>query len=371
MTEIEILRGVYLQAEKDIINELARLRSRGLIDYHATAALERVQSILEVMQTRSKRYTRRLIERYFYKNHPALYKRAPKTAAEHLAGYIRAEALTITEQDLMSRLETSVEYKLAQASKTITDNLTGVLLGRQAQDLFREKGLEMVMKQQVLGTRLNVEKDFVEKLQREGLTAFTDKSGRRWSLWSYADMVTRTTARQAEVTSALTKIPGQDLFRITSHRSTCSLCAPYEGRVYSLSGTSPYYPPLSSAFGKIDKNGPDTLANSWLNIHPNCLHSLVPFTEAGKTEEQIKEIRRFSDPKTNPFDRDPRSEAQVNAYKRKEEGREAWLDAFRQWEKYRSAGIGPKVFQTFLKHKLAEDEKYQAWVQAYRQLGSK
>lgn len=369
MNELDILKAIYLQAETDIINEIARLRARGLIDYHAVASLGRVQKILQTMMGKSSGYVKRAIEKYFYKRRPDLYTRAPKTAAEHFSGYVRAETLSITEQDIVDRLTNSVEYKLAQASLNIQDNLTGVLLGRQAQDIFRQAGLQMVMRQQTKGNRLNVQREFVEELQRQGITAFTDKAGRNWSLHTYADMVTRTTARQAEVLAVITRDPKHDLYKISSHKTTCAKCAPYEGRVYSLSGTSPYYPPLTAAFGKIDPNGPDTLANSWLNIHPNCLHSVSPWSESVcETEEELEAVRRFSSPITNPFSRDPRSEAEIEAYRRKEDGRAKWLADFKQWEKYRAADIGPKTFQTFQKHKLADDEKYHAWVQAYRDL---
>lgn len=366
MTILDILKRIYLKAEQDIINELARLRSRGLIDYHAVSALDRIQKILEGMTKKSGGYIRRMIEKFFYRNHPETYTRAPKAAAEHFAGYIKAEALTATEEDVIQRLTNSIEYKLAEASQNVTDGLTGVLLGRQAQDVFRTAGLEMVMRQQAQGSRLNVKEDFIEQLQAQGITAFTDKAGRKWSLHNYADMVTRTTARQAEVLSVITKDPEHDLYKMSSHYGACKLCAPYQGRVYSKSGTSPYYPPLSSAFGKIDPMGSDTLANSYLGIHPNCLHSIVPWTEDGKSEEEVTRARKFSNPTTNPFDRDPRSEAEIEAYRRKEEGRRKWLEAFKQWEKYREAGIGPKTFNTFLKHKIADDEKYHAWMEAYR-----
>ena len=43
--ELETLVSIYLRAETAIINEIGRLRSQGLVDYHAVAALERVQAI--------------------------------------------------------------------------------------------------------------------------------------------------------------------------------------------------------------------------------------------------------------------------------------------------------------------------------------
>lgn len=269
--EILMLQRIYRRAEFDIINELARLRSRGLIDYHAVGTLLRVQKILLAMQDRAGKYIPRMIDRYFYANHPERYKRFPRTAQEHKTGYINAIALSADEVDMSERLKNDLMFKLVEASNNIQDNLTGVLLGRQAQDIFRQKGLEMVARQQATGMKLNVQKDFVEDLQRNGITAFTDKSGRKWSLRTYADMVTRTTSRQAEVMSVLTKFGDHDLFMISKNGSTCPICAPLEGRVYSKSGKDPIFPPLASAFGKIDPNGPNSLSNSYLNIHPNCL----------------------------------------------------------------------------------------------------
>lgn len=362
------LQRIYRRAEFDIINELARLRSRGLIDYHAVGALLRVQKILLTMQDRAGKYIPKMVERYFYVNHPGRYTRFPKTVKEHQAGYINALALTAEEVDIAERLKNDLMFKLVEASNNIQDNLTGVLLGRQAQDIFRQKGLEMVAKQQATGMTLNTKRDFVEDIQRNGLTAFTDKSGRRWSLRTYADMVTRTTSRQAEVMSVLTKFGDHDLFMISKNGSTCPICAPLEGRVYSKSGKDPNFPPLASAFGKIDPNGPNSLSNSYLNIHPNCLHVLIPWTPAGKSKEQIEKIQKFSSFTTNPVTKDPRSQRQVDEYKRKEEGRAKILADIDEWKKMRVAGIGPASFQTFLKHKLADDDTYKAWKGAYRNL---
>lgn len=67
------------------------------------------------------------------------------------------------------------------------------------------------------------------------------------------------------------------------------------------------------------------LTNSWLNIHPNCLHALRAWTSAGRTPEELERIKRFSDPKFNPYSYDPRTKAQIEAYRRKEQSRAVWL----------------------------------------------
>ena len=64
--ELEKLISIYLKAESSIINEIARLRSQGLVDYHAVAALERVQEILRKMESDSWEYVPKMIEKQFY-----------------------------------------------------------------------------------------------------------------------------------------------------------------------------------------------------------------------------------------------------------------------------------------------------------------
>lgn len=369
-TELEYLRKVYLKAEVDIINEIARLRSKGLIDYHAIAALERVQRILLSLQDSAWKYVPKMIEREFYANHPDLYTRAPKTAREHLVGYNQAGALTVAEYDVVQRLTFALISDLETSSTNILARLAGLLLGRQNTDVIRRAGLEAAIRLEATGLPLNTTEDFVETLRREGVTAFVDKAGRSWSLHNYADMVTRTICKQAGNLSILMKDPEHDLYMISKNGTTCRICAPLEGRVYSKSGTDPDFPPLALAFGKIDKDGPSTLDNTYLNIHPNCLHALAPWTPLGKTKEQIEKIKRFSDPRTNPLDKDPRSEAQIRAYQENQAARQKWLADFDQFEKYRLAipDKVPKTFQTFQKHKLLNDDKYKAWVQAFKDI---
>lgn len=367
---LEHLRKVFLQAEKEIINEIVRLRSLGLIDYHVVAALKRVQAILKQLEDECWTYVPRMIEEQFYVKYPDLYTRFPKNVTEHLAGYIKAEALSAAQLDVVERLSVSLMSDIMEASDTCMRSLTDMLVGRAIPDEYRRAGLEMVLNVEAKGFRLNAPKKFAEDLMRDGVTAFVDKAGRRWRLWTYGDMVLRTTSRQANTLASLMQEPEHDLYKISSHGTTCGKCAPFEGRVYSKSGKDPIYPPLADAFGKIDPAGPNDLTNTWLNIHPNCLHVIYPWSPDGRSEEEIKAIQAFSSPKTNPYSRDPRSEAQIAAYRKKEAGRARFLADYRQWEKYRIAMPDkvPKTFQTFQKHKMADDEKYKSWVDDFKNL---
>ncbi len=370
--ELRRLIDLYLQAETDIINEIGRLRFLGLVDYHAEAALERVQKILRKLENDCWAYVPQVIEAQFYVHHPQARKplAEPETPEKHLLGYKNARALTGEQMNVVQMLTTSAMAKLAEGNMTAVQNLEEALLGRRADDIFRRVGMERSALMQATGQGVyKALPDFVAALRRDGVTAFTDKAGRHWSLHTYGSMVLRTTSRQAEVLSVLTQNPEHDLYQISKHGTTCKLCAPLEGRVYSKSGTDPDFPPLAAAFGKVDKNGPDTLENSWLNIHPNCLHQLRRWTPVGRSEEEIQETKDFSSFKKNPVTRDPRTKKQIEAYRKKEEARARFLRDYRQWERYRETvgGPVPKRFETFRKHKAAGDEKYRAWKAKYQE----
>ena len=313
-----------------------------------------------------------MIEKQFYVRVPEARKRldVPETPAKHAAGYRNAAALTGEQMDIVQRLTQNLMGEITDATMTSMTTLQSAILGRIQPDVYRRVGMEQVAAMQATGRGVSkMAPAFVEQLRREGVTAFIDKAGRRWSLHTYCSMVTRTTSRQAEIAAVLTADPEHDLYKISSHNTTCKICAPFEGRVYSRSGTDPDFPPLALAFGKIDRGGPDTLANTWLNIHPNCLHVLIPWTPAGRTAEEIQKIKDFSNPKKNPFTLDPRSQKEREAYRKKEKAREEWLRMYRQWERYRMT-LGdkvPKTYQTFEKHKMADDDKYHSWERLYRE----
>lgn len=368
--ELQKLIQIFLKAETDIINEIGRLRSQGNVDYHAVAALERVQAILRQMENESWAYVPRMVEKMFYVRVPEARRIEGETVEKHRRGYLNASVLSGEQHAIVDQLVASLMGEITDAAITAYATVQSALVGRVEPDVYRRIGLEQVALQQAQGRgTYKVLPEFVQALRREGITAFVDKAGRNWSLHTYCAMVSRTTSRQAEVLAVLTADPEQDLYRISSHGTTCAICAPFEGRVYSKSGANPDYPPLAAAFGKQDPAGPDILANTWLNMHPGCLHSILPYTTVGRSEEEIQKIKDFSNPAKNPFSVDPRTEKQIKAYRKKEAARAKWLREYRTWESYRMT-VGdpvPKTFATWQKHKAADDEKYKTWKKLYRE----
>ena len=358
--KVERMRLIYTKAEQNIIKELTRKRSLELVDYSDLAALERVQKILRDMTDEAEEYIPIALKEKFYK-------------ADDLAsapyGYYNAEALTGTQTAIVERLVDNLLADIDEAAAVAYKSAEEYLaVGRLEADALRNAALEMVTKLEAEGKGWNtIQNKMAAELNAKGITSFVDKAGRQWGLSSYCSMATRTTARQAEVAAALTS-DDWDLWQIVKIGSTCPLCSVYEGRVYSKSGTNPDYPPLSTAFGKIDFDGSNDLANTYLNIHPNCLHSLIRYTTMGKTEEQIKRDKDFSSFEKRPDNVDYRSKKQVQAYREKETARAQYRNDMKQFKKYKAA-LGndmPKTFETFEKHKKAGDEVYKDWEEKFR-----
>ena len=347
-----------MRAEKKLIAEITRKRAKGYVDYAEVARLKAIREILQEMVDDSAKYIPSAIEYEFYKG------------AKHKAGYENAAAVATAERGLaIEQLEDNLLGQVQEMAGTAYQSAVSklALLGRTESDIFREVGLTQAIESMAVGRgAMTTTEEVIRSINEAGITAFVDKAGREWSLRSYGNMAVRTTVRQAQVSALLTE-DDHDLYQVVWHYAPCRLCATYAGRVYSKSGKNPHYPPLAMAFGKIDLAGPNDLANTFLNIHPNCLCSLTRYTEAGKTEKQIEQMRERSSFEKHPADIDPRSKREIEAYRTKERNRARLLAEQKQWLRYREAGVPvPKTFQTFLKHKRLNDDKYREWMAAYR-----
>ena len=102
-----------------------------------------------------------------------------------------------------------------------------------------------------------------------GIPALIDRAGREWSVEAYAQTVIRSNTRQVTTQTSFARMGemGQDLVEISSHIDARPGCAPYQGKIYSLSGNHEKYPPLSSTtYGE-----PDGLFGI------NCRHTMYPY----------------------------------------------------------------------------------------------
>jgi len=168
-----------------------------------------------------------------------------------------------TNQEVLKNLVNNTIGQLTDANQYV---------GRRIADDLRQAGIEAITEKLTMGNTVKQTKAILlQKMSDKGITAITDSRGRGISLDSYASMVARTTTREATNKGTLQTVKdmGEDLVQISQHFSSCPICSVYEGRVYSVSGDSKDYPPLSEAFSEYD------------SIHPNCFVSGTPVLARG------------------------------------------------------------------------------------------
>lgn len=205
---LERLREIFLKAETDIINEIGRLRSMGNVDYHAVAALERVQRILHSLENDCWEYVPKMVEKQFYVRAPKARRIAGETVEKHIAGYKNAAVLTADQYAVVDKLVQNLMGEITAANATVISTLQNALIGRPEADFYRRAGIEATAAMEAAGKGVyKTLPEFIQALRREGVTAFVDKAGRHWSLHAYGSMVCRTTSGQAEVLAVLTARP--------------------------------------------------------------------------------------------------------------------------------------------------------------------
>ena len=126
----------------------------------------------------------------------------------------------------------------------------------------------------------------LDDLLGNGITGFTDRAGRNWDLASYAEMATRTGVSNAidDRMAAGLQAQGLDLVLVThGSEPACSKCAPYIGKLLSLSGsTLPGANPIEDAAGRfrsaqVVATVASAKAHGWR--HPQCRCGMVLWSD--------------------------------------------------------------------------------------------
>lgn len=161
-----------------------------------------------------------------------------------------------------------VQALIDDASRAFAEALT--LVGRNVRSIttqaFQREIRAKIAEGVVTGqTRKEIVSAVKNELKDNGLIALRDRGGKSWSLDRYADMLARTKLTEARNSGLATRMleNGHDLVQVSINGSDHEACAEQEGKIFSLTGKTPGYPPLSDA------------ENEGL-FHPNCKHTINP-----------------------------------------------------------------------------------------------
>ncbi len=267
--EIDSLVSVYRRAAAEALNILsdgyAALGSR----QRAKALLRQYHEVLTELRDESAAW--------ISSNLPAAYHSGIEFGDEGIKGVQRAginlgkpqkavfaQVHREAVQAIVNEVQRTMDFAFAQ-------------IGRRVNDAFRKVGVQEVARGIAEGkTRLQVSREIKGRLLAEGKLKFTDRSGRDWDLDRYAEMVARTTTRQAMTIGTLNRLREDniELAQVSAHNAA-DFCIYYENVIVYI-GPEPNptsYPPLSAING-----GPP--------FHPNCAHVMTPFVISLATPEE-------------------------------------------------------------------------------------
>ena len=261
--EINRLVKFYEQAEREILDQLNRALLRGNKTEYLTQMKQNIEAILQQLREGNRTSCSEAIPRVYsegLKNADAMLKDVG-TSTSAAFGAIHQQAAQVLAENAYQRFEDVVQ-----------------VIGRQVNDIYRELALENV-RGTVVGydTWKQTAKRFREQLAERGVTGFKDRSGKMWNMRTYTEMVARTTTQQAHIEGTLNRLSEQDhdLIIVSRHKGACSLCAPWEGKVLSISGKTKGYPTFAEA-------------KAAGLMHPNCRHTVSLYIDLDKAIEELE-----------------------------------------------------------------------------------
>lgn len=283
---IQALVNLYRQGFINILNTLFQKEAKGHVTVFYKDQLKNILDILAQLDAESAKWIQQVIPQIYQENHTQVLSFINKMGMQRKIkpnfAQVHQRAIDVIAQNMYDNLRQATQYA-----------------GRRIQDEFRRAGIDTMGEKYTEGlTWREASQRLQDRLLTQGLTGFKDKLGREWRLDSYAQMVARTTSREIATVATINTCQEADidLIQISTHYPTCEICAPLQGKVFSISGNDKRYPKLEEEYTP--------------PIHPSCRHVTTPYVR--EFDPNAEETQRHSN---TPLDKDNRTEAEKQAYK--------------------------------------------------------
>lgn len=338
----EALKAIYLAARERLLNIITNTRGIGTRIYYRRILIQ-LEREIATLAAQSTKYTQTAvpeayregladIDRYMHANN------IPMSGVE-------VDSFGSIHTDTVDSMARELDYHISDGLRQAKGKIAGAV-----QKSVRQLSLEAAAETKAAGmTMRDMRNILLEKLKENGYMSVTYGKGERAyevPLEEYVSMAARSvtieTGNRARINQLVEN--GYDLVQISTHWPTCDLCAALQGRVYSISGRDPRFPPLSEVFGK------------YTIIHPNCRHIVTPWMESLKTPEEIAEAIRISNARHD----DPRDPAQREAYAKGQDNSRHNRELIAQYERYKAV-LGDDCPDTLRKFRNAKEAGGEKW----------
>ena len=326
----------YKKAQKELVEKIAIKKARGTSLAFQRALLNDVNRTLAELQEKSLEWVEnyiptelRLTETMIINNGASPLNKIPG-ATDRLKAQVAFTVLNDRAIKILTNQTISI-ISVANAS-----------LNKEIKQVIMQK---IIQGETIKQTRARIVDQLYGSLDPSGKIKIR---GRMYDPTKYAEMVARTTTREVTNSVAISEADavGSNLVQMSSHRNTCEICAPFQGRVYSLDPGNTEYPYLYD----------DAFPSGYKIIHPNCRHVLNAYVPDFMSPEEVKKDKEFSN---RPAKKSSQSKKELDLYNKEQMKRTKMWNDRKQYDRYR-ARVGaegtPKSFSGFRRMKYAKDQ---------------
>ena len=334
----------YTQAQSELINIVSNTKVKRNANLYKRVLLQRVNEVVSKLNKQSIGWTNKYI--------PSEYKRAlERVRSQYKQLGIETDSFQKNKNKHIKQINLLVENSVTQLTKANN------FIGRNVRDNIRDISNKTIRQSILQGkTFKQLQEDLKNEFINNNITAIKTRNGRYINLDSYSSIVARSTVTETENRAVMeqVKLSNNDLVRMSSHLTSCPVCAPLQGRVYSVSGKSKLFPPLHKAFSGV-----------YANIHPNCRHFLIPYSP-----EKDKNLGDTIKDSNKSFDVDPRSQSQIDNYNKIQKENQKRNNDKKQWERYKIVlpELTHLTLSGFRRAKRKNNERYQKLLEEYRKI---
>lgn len=270
------ISSLYRSAGSEILKEIRKVGIIGFSEIKAAQAIAAADRIIEDLRIGSAKWANRSIQSSYStaakrskisleilnrKQNPFFDQKAgERSMIRYYEAILRDfERSTATIKGSMNSIINLLRSASRSASRVQYFDIWDY---EAASELFEEWAAEYVRKGWSGRALESAIRDYLESALED--EDFIEINGRHFSIGSYAEMVARTRLREAQSQAVIDMCVeyGADLVEVSRHFGACEICVPFEGQVYSISGNSIAYAPLTP-----DDTPP---------YHPRCGHSIGP-----------------------------------------------------------------------------------------------